>query len=317
MSVEGTIDHILSRDIAIRPSKVSTSDDDNHLTLNIRYRKGNGLEASGPTILLLPFWGGSASTFDAVLNEIATCRPVGIYVALSYRGTGTSRTLEPDLAEDHTISTLASDVLAVLQSEDFVDLVPSGKVVLGAHSMSAKVSLQLLHNLEIEPSTSVTAKVAITSLLLLAPAPPGPLEFSLEMRAQSMKAYKSLQSAEWSMRHVLTHRLLTDELATQLARDAIRMSQGAKRGWLEFGMGTDCTNAAWDFAKRRPGMRVSILVGQEDKVETPEKVRKETVGVLQAMGFKVETKVINDCGHLIPIEAVRDVVCQLVELVDG
>jgi 3-oxoadipate enol-lactonase len=313
-----TSDRILSRDIVVQDSRASTpTDDAARLTLNIRYRKASRFDASRPTIVLLPFWGGSASTFDAVLNEMAIVRPSGIYVALSYRGTGSSRTSEPDLAENHSVSALASDVLAVLQSKEFVDLIPSGKVLLSAHSMSAKVSLQLLHNLELEQPNRDTAKVAIAGLLLLAPAPPGPLEFSPEMREQSMSAYKSLESAKWTMGTVLTHRLLTDELATRLARDAISMSAGAKRGWLEIGMRTDCTSIAREVAKSRPGMRVNVLVAWEDKVETPEKVRKETVDVLEAMGFRVETKVINGCGHLIPIEAVGEVVSQLSELVDG
>jgi len=226
---------------------------------------------------------------------------------------------ELDPVEIHDIPSLAADVLVLLQSlgssEDESCMIPSGKVVLCAHSMSAKVAWELLHGLTIRPDTSLT----VTALLLLAPAPIGPLEFPAEMREQQLKAYNTLESASWTLRNVLTHKSLGDDVIARLARDCVSMSAGAKRGWIELGMKRDCLDVVRKVAAKladqsdMQAFRVRVLVGEEDQVETAEKVKRETVDVLNELGFKlvVESKVVAGVGHLLPVEAPEEVVTEL------
>lgn len=48
---------------------------------------------------------------------------------------------------------------------------------------------------------------------------------------------------------------------------------------------------------------MKILVGSEDKVETVERAKDGTVIPLQNSGFDVEMSVIDNAGHLLPVEA--------------
>ena len=63
------------------------------------------------------------------------------------------------------------------------------------------------------------------------------------------------------------------------------------------------------------GLKVRVLVGSEDKVETVEKVREQTVQMLKAGGFDIEMDVVEGAGHLLPVEAIDEVVEALRKLV--
>jgi pimeloyl-ACP methyl ester carboxylesterase len=227
-----------------------------------------------------------------------------------------------DTLQNHSISSLAADVLGVLSSPDFTsDLIPSGRLVLVAHSMSAKVAYHVLYYLGnggIDGS-GVRIGFRVQRLLLLAPAPIRPLDLPPQMRAQQLRAYDSLESASWTMRFVLSHAPLDDDVVRRLASDAVGMSPGAKSGWLgEYGMKVDCTEvlrAAMNLVKgTRRAFRVRVLVGREDRVETVEKVQEETVDVLHSMGVNVGIKLVEGCGHLLPVEAAKEVVGEIESL---
>ena len=239
-------------------------------------------------------------------------------MALSYRGTGSSHAGDPDTPQDYSISSFAADVVGVLSSPDFLDLVPSGRLVLVAHSMSAKVAYHVFYLLG-SGGIGNGDRIEIERLLLLGPAPIGPLDLPPEMRAQQLRAYESVESASWTMRNVLSHAPLDDDVVRRLASDAVGMSPGAKRGWLEYGMKVDCTEVlkgAMTLVKDRRVFKVRVLVGREDRVETVEKVHKETLDVLHSMGVDVKIKVVEGCGHLLPVEAVKDVVSEIRSLLD-
>ena len=91
------------------------------------------------------------------------------------------------------------------------------------------------------------------------------------------------------------------------------MSEGAKRGWIELGMPHDCTPSLQatmtDITVTGAlAPKIVVLVGSEDKVETVERVQKETVEPWEAAGWNVSMRVIEGAGHLLPVEAVREVV---------
>merc|ERR1712000_79901 len=263
---------LLSRDIQIQATSLQSSvssDNSGHLTLNVRYHKPPVTDGRTPTVLCLPFWGGSTSTFDSVLTQLALLSSSSISVALTYRGTGSTHARGPDTAQDHSTSSLAADVVRVLSSPDFLDLVSSGRLVLVAHSMSAKIAYHVLYLLA-SGGIGNGVRIEIERMLLLAPAPIGPLNLPPEMCAQQLRAYDSLESAGWTVRNVLSYAPLDDDMVRRLAGDAVGMSPGAKRGWVEYGMKLDCTEVLKGFMtlmKDRRALKVRVLVGREDKVE--------------------------------------------------
>ncbi|KIW67345.1 hypothetical protein PV04_06606 [Phialophora macrospora] len=302
--------------------------------LTIRYYKPSTPDRSAPTVIFLPFWGGSASTFEPVQLTLSKTHPSCTSVAVSYRGTGSrsgseemtsSLTPEQDPPENYNIPALAADVVALLESlanddDKQHDLIPSRTVVLCAHSMSAKVAWEVLHALTASGKESIFNKTTtVKGLLLLAPAPPGPLELPAEMREQQLKAYNSLESAVWTLKNVLTHKDLADEVVRGLAADCVGMSPGAKRGWIELGMKRDCRGVVADIAhrikaegqQRQGNLQLRVVVGEEDKVETVEKVKRETVDGLTQLGLDVTLSVVAEVGHLLPVEAPEEVAAEL------
>jgi len=100
--------------------------------------------------------------------------------------------------------------------------------------------------------------------------------------------------------------MLPEDVVSQLVEDAVTMSPDAKRGWLEVGMAEDIrpalTSLAADETARE--MKIRVVVGSEDKVETVGRVQSETVDVLRSMGLRdVAMRVVEGCGHLMTIEA--------------
>lgn len=271
-----------------------------------------------PTVLCLPFWGGSARTFTSVLQSLASQSPSTISIAVSYPGTGTSEPAPNDTdPEQHSVLALTRDLLAAMQTQQLQDLIASRKLILIAHSMSAKVACELMVAVSL-PSTPF--EVEICSLLLLAPAPPTPLVLPEDICKQQLTAYSTFESARWTMANVLTHRSLPDQVLDSLAADAANQSEGAKRGWIEIGMGHDCTAALRGLGEMGPTMPVRVLVGSADQVETVETVSKETVEPCVAAGWGISMRVVEGVGHLLPVEAVDEVVEEvekLLEIVGG
>ena len=256
-----------------------------------------------PTIILLPFWGGNASTYTSVLSSLARQTPTPPTLALSYRGTGFSPAPDPETPEAHNIPALAADVLQVLRQEEVQDLLPSRKLALCAHSMSVKVTWELIRLIE-----STDLAIEVVGVLLLGPAPPGPFELPPEMRKQQLEAYRGIEGAEFVVRNVLTARTLNEEVYAEVARECVGMCEGAKKGWIELGMQWDCRESLDRILEKPP---VRVLVGEEDKVETPGRVRDETVQGLSEKGFNVEVRTVQGCGHLLPVEAAEEVVEEL------
>jgi pimeloyl-ACP methyl ester carboxylesterase len=336
-----------SKVIALRsplPPAGSEVEGGRQLATSIRYYEPSTPDRSAPTVVFLPFWGGSASTFEPVQQALSKTHPTCTSVAVSYRGTGSSSgsseetssltsTLnsEQDPLESHDIPALATDVIALFETlandgGEQQALIPSRQVVLCAHSMSAKVAWEILHALTSSGNESVNLldnkrTTTVKGLLLLAPAPPGPLELPAEIREQQLKAYDSLDSALWTLRNVLTHKDLSDQVVGRLATDCVSMSPGAKRGWIELGMKRDCRGVVEDMVARikadwqREGtFQLRVLVGEKDKVETVEKVKSETVDVLTELGLDVTLTIVPEVGHLLPVEAPEEVAAELGKL---
>ena len=292
--------------------------------LSILYHRPSHPSSTAPTLLFLPFWGGSASTYTSLRTSLAVKSPDTISVAVSYPGTGTpcaklnaEKDNDDNDPSDHSIPSLASSVLTALSTPSLRSLIPSGKVTVVAHSMSAKIAYELMAALIVPHSdqTNSSIPISVTGLHLLAPAPPTPLVLPEEMRSQQLTAYSSFESARWTIANILTHKKLDGEVLDALANDAAGMSQGATRGWIEIGMSHNCALSMKKVSEAQGQVPVRVLVGNQDQVETVSRVQMETVNALQAMGWDASMRVIDGVGHLLPVEAVDEVVGQVLEMI--
>lgn len=184
--------------------------------------------------------------------------------------------------------------------------------------------------------------IAVKGLLLLAPAPLGGTRLETEeMRAQQVGAYMAgLERAEAVVRGVLLgtptptsgaveegeegaeDEQREEEEIKALARDAVGGSKGAKEGWPAYGMGEDygrlleekVDKKAWEGVRR-----VVVLVGENDRVESVERVEEEVVRrlreVVDEASTDVELRVLGEgCGHLIPTERPEEVAVAIKEM---
>ncbi|KAL8785063.1 MAG: hypothetical protein Q9195_008795 [Heterodermia aff. obscurata] len=257
------------------------------------------------TFLLLPFWGGSAETYSSIQHNLRSKCPNNTSIAISYRGTGKASTPTDIDPAHHSIEALTTDLTRFLHSPELSNVADVSRLIICAHSMSAKIALRLACTLD-------PGAVGVQSLLLLAPAPPGPLVLPPDVREGQLTAYESYDSALWTINNVLSHTRLDDSVTAPLAQSCVGMSPGAKKGWVELGMAESITHL---LEEGRRGVEVRVLAGARDQVETLERVREGTVGVLRACGWEgVGVRVLEGCGHLVPLERGGEVVGELVTL---
>ena len=214
--------------------------------------------------------------------------------------------------------------------------------------MGAKIALSLLSNLlNPNPESIAPPNVKIRGVLLLAPAPPSPLVLPKGVREGQLAAYESLESARGAVEGVLVHEVgrMDGEVVRGLVEGMVGMSRGAKEGWLgRGGMGGDLRGGLRGVFGREEvsgegvgegsvgegkvgrgvegvegveRVKIKVLAGVQDKVERIERVEEETVGFLREVGFEVDVRRVEECGHLIPLEKPEVVVEELVGMVEG
>ncbi len=122
----------------------------------------------GPALVFLHYWGGSARTWDPVAARLPArrCR-----VLVNQRGWGGSRAMD----ERYDLEALADDVAAVVGDREIA------RYVLVGHSMGGKVA-QVLAGRRTR---------GLAGLVLVAPAPPTPMEVPAEVRAGMLASYQS------------------------------------------------------------------------------------------------------------------------------
>lgn len=277
-----------------------------------------GLSQNNRIVLFLPFWGGTNQTYRTVQEMLADkCSEIPS-MALSYRGTGQSSPPSPDVPEAHSTKVLASDIVAILKSSKFKTVFNTNqnspkKVISCAHSMSAKV----VPIFEMLLASDADCKhITGNSALLLSPAPPGPLSLPPEIRQGQLTAYNDEQSARWTIDNVLTHRKLDEQVKKTLIEGCIGYSEGAKKGWIEIGMQESILDVVNSFQPSGGSSDiVRVLVGEHDKVEPKESAEEETVRYLTSLKFNCSLRIVEDCGHLIPLERPDIVVEEMNELI--
>jgi pimeloyl-ACP methyl ester carboxylesterase len=200
--------------------------------------------AGKPAFVFLHYWGGSARTWLAVIHRLVT---KGRCTALDQRGWGES------VAKDgrYDLGAMADDVEAVVRCLDL------RRFVLVGHSMGGKVA-------------QIVAKrrpKSLEGLVLVAPAPPTPMEVPQQQRDAMLASYGSREGVMEAL-SVLAGSPLSDLIREQVIEDTLRGSQQAKCAWTQHNMMADVSKGLDAVT-----IPVSVVVGDRDQVEVQETLR--------------------------------------------
>ena len=221
-------------------------------------------------LVFLHYWGGSARTWDPVI----ACLPASVRsVALNQRGWGGSVAAD----ERYDLDALADDVLAVTGA-----LAVRRFVVVG-HSMGGKVAQVLAGR----------RPASLEGLVLVAPAPPTPMQVPEEVRAGMLASYQSREGVVQAL-GVLAGSPLPPVLHEQVIDDTLRGEAGAKRAWPDHGMTQDVSAGLEGVT-----LPVDVLIGERDQVERGAVLRPALSRLLPQATFAI----VPETGHLLPLEA--------------
>ncbi|MFF7400848.1 alpha/beta fold hydrolase [Streptomyces murinus] len=238
---------------------------------SLEVRIGDG-GRTGPTLVFVHYWGGSAGTWDEVIGHLPPGQPT---VRFDQRGWGLSR----ELPGPYHLDRLADDLARV------VDACVPGPFVLVGHSMGGKVS-QLL---------AARGPAGLRGVALVAPAPPEPpATVTEEYRRGLSHAYDSPESVRHALAHVLTATPLSETVLATAVRDSLAAGGEARREWPSHGIARDITGAVRDIA-----VPVTVLAGARDVVEPPDVLRAHLLPYIPHAALTT----VPAAGHLLPLEA--------------
>ena len=227
-----------------------------------------------PAFLFLHYWGGSGRTWHRVIQELGDDAHT---IALDQRDWGKSAALDGR----HDLEAMADDV------GDVVASLGVQRYVLVGHSMGGKVA-QLF---------ALRQPPGLVGLVLVAPAPPTPMQVPAEMRAAMLESYQTRQGVLEALK-VLTYLPIDEQEKEALIADTLGGTPAAKRYWTDHGMtaelGTDSLQI---------NVPTIIVVGGQDRVEHVDTLRRVYARALP----HAELRVINGVGHLSPLEAPAEI----------
>jgi pimeloyl-ACP methyl ester carboxylesterase len=230
------------------------------------YRSG-----TGPTLVLLHYWGGSSRTWEPVITRLAGRSTLSI----DFRGWGRSSALPGP----YTLEQFADDVTDVIHQCDLTDY------ALVGHSMGGKVA-QLIASRR--PS-------GLSKLVLVGSGPARPADvITPDYQAGLSHAYDNAESVSGVRDHVLTANPLIEALKAQVVEDSLTGSALAREEWPLRGIAQDITAAA-----RQIDVPTLVLAGEHDQVEPVDVLKNNLVPYISGASFAV----IEGSGHLIPLEA--------------
>lgn len=223
------------------------------------------------SLIFLHYWGGSSRTWKHVAAELATNFQT---IAIDHRGWGRSEAP----ATGYSLSDLAMDAEGVIRALSL------RRYILIGHSMGGKVAqLMASHRL-----------IGLEGLVLVAPSPPTPMSLPVEARERMAGAYDSRLAIEETIDNVLTARPLPTEDREQVIEDSLKGAPAAKLAWPRTASQEDITAHVIKI-----NVPTAIVVGELDKVDTPELLKTELL-------FRVphaDMHVLPDTGHLSMLES--------------
>ena len=223
-----------------------------------------------PALVFLHFFGGSARSWDKVLEELddefAT-------LTLDLPGFGAAA----GAPGPYTLAAYADRVEEAVRARGFQDYIVVG------HSMGGKIALAL----------AARHPAGLSGLVLLAPSPPTPEPIEEEMRAKLIAGWSHYGPASQTLARV-TARPLEGALRERVIADMMKSDKGAWKAWLESGSREDISGSM-----RNVDVPSLILSGDRDEAIATELVEREVAARLDA------AKIINisGAGHLLPLEA--------------
>ena len=223
-----------------------------------------------PALLFLHYWGGSSRTWDLVIDRLETdfrC------IAYDQRGWGDSD--KPETG--YSMQNLADDAEALIQS------LRLSRYVLIGHSMGGKAA-QLLASKRPE---------GLEALILVAPAPPTPINLTDTERNQRIQAYQRREAVEFLIPNVLTAVPLPAQIREQIIEDTLKGATPAKHAWPEKGLLEDISQAV-----RNVSVPTFVLAGENDQVEKSEVLKRELIPNIPTARMTT----IPETGHLSPLE---------------
>lgn len=231
---------------------------------------------SGPALIFLHYWGGSSRTWAPVVAALPqqqrSIRP-------DLRGWGDSAQPADGC---YALSDFADDIAALidrLQLDDYV---------LVGHSMGGKIA-QLLAS---------RRPCGLRALVLVAPAPPGPLALPAQALATMASAYESRQSVEMAIDHMLTATPLSPALREQVISDSLRGAPAAKAAWPQSTSREDIRAAV-----ERIDVPTLVIAGEYDQVDPANTLRREVVARIP----QARLHILPGSGHLSPLEAPAEI----------
>lgn len=222
-----------------------------------------------PALVFLHYWGGSARTWERtieVLQRSFRC------IAYDQRGWGASDAP----ADGYELKDLANDASLLIRTLDLK------RYVLVGHSMGGKAA-QLLAS---------GRPLGLEALILVAPASPFPQHVPEKARQTQVHAYDNRNTALGAV-DFLTVRRPNNATVEQIIEDSLAGSPGAKRAWPSSAAYEDISGVVPNI-----DVRTLILVGDHDRQDPEEQQRREVLPLIA----NAKLEVINDCGHLIPID---------------
>jgi len=231
---------------------------------------------TGPTLVFLHYWGGSARTWDLVVDRLVD-RDV---LTVDFRGWSRSSALPGP----YTLGQLADDTLAVLADARVTDY------VLVGHSMGGKVA-QLV---------AAVRPAGLRGIVLVGSGPAKPAaQITPEYQEALSHAYDSAESVAGARDHVLTATELPAPVKAQIVTGARSVTDAARTEWPLRGIAQDITEHT-----RMISVPALVVAGEKDQVEPIDVLRDNLLPYLSRADFVV----IPHTGHLIPLEAPADLV---------
>ncbi|MCW2623823.1 alpha/beta hydrolase [Mycobacterium sp.] len=240
-------------------------------------------DGNGPALVFLHYWGGSRRTWTPVLARLD---PGQAFVAYDQRGWGNS----VDVPGPYDMEQLADDAQKVIDTLGYTDYVLIG------HSMGGKV-VQVL---------AARRPAGLAGVVLVAPAPPAPVGATAQLQELTSHAYDSAETVQQSIDVMLTNGGLSPKFRHQVVEDSLRAREEARLAWPHRGLVQDISAGVGNI-----DVAVLVLAGDHDKVEPLGVLTEHLLPLIPTASLTV----LNDTGHLSPLEVPGQVASHITKFV--
>jgi pimeloyl-ACP methyl ester carboxylesterase len=237
-----------------------------------------------PALVFLHYWGGTGRTWDLVARQLSERHRC---IAPDLRGWGGS----DRNADSYDLHVQADDIAAIIQSLGL------SQYILVGQSMGGKIA-QIL---------GARRPAGLKGLVLVAPAPPTPMEVPKEQRDAILDSYQSAAGVDIAL-PILTSGQLSPELRQQVIDDTLGGAPAAKRAWTQQGMTLDISGLVGNI-----NVPTTVIVGDADKVETEPLLRRELASRISGTEFII----LPGVGHLSPLEAPSELAAAITKAVSA